>query len=95
MCGLLQLFQNLLNFAFTITVPIAVIVLVYGGFRIMTAAGSPEGMKAGRDAVVTALIGVAIVFGAWIVINTILNIVGLSLGGLGGASIMPWTGLSC
>jgi hypothetical protein len=88
-CGLLQLFQNLLNFAFTISIPIATLVIAYGGFRIMTAAGSPTGLKAGRDAITAALIGVVIVFGAWIIINTLLNVVGAN------SSVAPWNQISC
>lgn len=87
MCDILQLFKNLLNFAFTVSVPIAVAVLVYGGYRIIIGGGSPDGLKAGQEAVKAAVIGIVIVFGAWIFMNTVLNIVGLSLGG---SSMAPW-----
>ena len=92
-CGLLQLFKNLLSFALEIAVPIAVIAIVYGGFKIMTAGGSPKGEEAGKAAIKSALIGVVIVFGAWIIINTLLNVVGLSLSGAN--SVLPWTGITC
>ncbi|MCL4405428.1 MAG: pilin [Patescibacteria group bacterium] len=88
-CGLLQLFQNVLNFALTISVPIATIVIVYGGFVIMTGGGEPDKLKTGRDAIIAALVGVIIVFGAWLIINTVLNIVGANV------SVAPWSALSC
>ncbi len=75
-CDLIGLFQNLVNFGFEIAVPLAIIGIVYGGFRIMTAGASPDGEEAGKEAMKTALIGIVIVFGAWILISTLLYIFG-------------------
>jgi type IV secretory pathway VirB2 component (pilin) len=75
-CGLLQLVQNIINFLTTISVPLATVVIIYGGFRLLVAGGSEPNIKAGKDAILGAVIGLVIVFGAWILINTLLQIVG-------------------
>jgi hypothetical protein len=87
-CDFLQLVQNIINFLTTISVPLAIGVIVYGGFRLMAAGGSEEGVKAGKSAIFAAVTGLVIVFGAWIIINTILQVVGAS-----GAS--SWGSLQC
>lgn len=87
-CGLLQLGQNLINFMLTMTPIIAVAVIVYGGFRIMTSGGSPEGLEAGYDMIKTAVIGLAIVFGAWLIVSTILHF-------LGANNASTWFTVSC
>lgn len=75
--GLMTLFNNLVQFALLIVVPLAALVIVYGGFRIIISGGNPSGKEAGYDAIKTAVIGVAIVFGAWIIIKTLFAIFGI------------------
>ncbi len=76
-----DLVRNLFNFAFTIAPILAGLVIIYGGFRIMTAAGSPEALRSGREAITAAIIGLVIVFGAWLIVDTIITkLFGLSFG---------------
>ena len=94
LCGLLQTGQNIINFGAGTLLPVlAILVIVYGGFRIMTAAGSAEGVSAGKDAIMAAVIGIIIVSVAWVVINTLLNTIGLNIGAA--SSSVPWNSISC
>lgn len=51
---------NALNWFFNIVIILAAIMIVYAGFRYVTAAGNPDATKAAMNTLVYALIGVAI-----------------------------------
>ncbi len=52
-------------------IPIASAVIIAGGIVIMTAGGSEDKVKKGKAIITTAVIGVTIAFGAWLIINAI------------------------
>lgn len=54
----------------------------------MTAGGSPERMKKGRDAITIAVTGVTIALVAWVVLNSIIQV-------LAGGSALPWYSIEC
>lgn len=45
--------------------------LIYGGFRYLTSAGSPSAMSDARDQIFSAILGLIILFSAWLILNTI------------------------
>lgn len=63
--------KKIIGFLFTIAIPVGVIFIVWGGFVIMTAAGSEERVRKGRQIITAALIGVAIALGAWLIITAL------------------------
>ena len=79
-CQLHHLFQmivNVINFIiFTIVPPIAVLMLIIGGIVYLFAFGSPETANKGKQIIVTTIIGVALVYGSWLIINTIVSALG-------------------
>lgn len=62
-----ELVRRIVNFIFVIGVPIVAIAIIYAGFLIVTSAGNVEKAKSGRQALVAALIGGAILLGAWVI----------------------------
>ena len=73
-CGadkLIILAKNFIKFLLYITIPLAAIMIVWGGFIIMTAGGSEEKVKKGKTIITGTVIGVAIALGAWLIISTI------------------------
>lgn len=48
------------------------IMFVYGGFTWLTAAGSPEKIKKGRDTFLWATLGLVVMFGSYIFVRYIL-----------------------
>ena len=52
---------------------IFLILMIYGGFKWMTARGSPEDVKKARDIITNAVIGLIIVSGAYLLVNFILD----------------------
>ncbi len=68
-----QLIANVMNFLLTISIPLAVVVIIYGGFLMLTSGGSEKRIGQGKQAMLSAAIGLAIVFGSYIIITTVLR----------------------
>ncbi len=78
-CDLFKLVKNIVNFlTIDIATPLAIIILIYGGVKLITAGGSEEKVKQGQTAVRRAAYGLLFVFGAWLIVNTLLTWVGNS-----------------
>lgn len=50
-----------INFLFTIAIPLCGIFVLVGGFQMMTAAGNPEKFSTGRKTILYAVIGFVVV----------------------------------
>ncbi|MBI2436868.1 MAG: hypothetical protein HYV41_03970 [Candidatus Magasanikbacteria bacterium] len=55
---------------------LALLVFVYGGFMWLTAAGNPEHVKKGTQAMIWAVIGIIVVFSSYAIITLVLNAIG-------------------
>ena len=81
-CGLDDLIvflRRLINYLTVIVIPLVAAMVVWGGLVIMTAAGSVEKVSSGRQVIKTAVIGLIIALGSWLIINAIY----LALTGIG------------
>ena len=56
------------NFAFLAAGVLAFVLLIYGGFRYITSAGNPTIMKDAKDQIISVIIGVAVLFGSYLVL---------------------------
>jgi type IV secretory pathway VirB2 component (pilin) len=73
-----ELVQKVFDFALTyIAIPIAVLMVVWGGIQMAISAGDEGKFKRGRQIITAAAIGLLIVFGAWLIVNTVLKFVGI------------------
>lgn len=59
-----SLLTKIAKWLFGIVGAVALAVFIYGGFTILTAAGSAERVKKGKDALLAAVIGLVIIFTA-------------------------------
>jgi hypothetical protein len=66
---------NLLNLAMTFLAIIAVIVILIGGFKWMTAAGSEDKVSEAKKIVVGGVIGLVIILAAWAIASFVLTTV--------------------
>jgi len=73
LCELLHSAQIIVRWFTTISIPLGIAFIVYGAVVIMIAGGSTEQVQKGRQIITSAVWGVIIVLGAWILINTILT----------------------
>ena len=78
-CGwndLMSLVNRVVKFIlFDLAVPIAAIMFVYAGVLLVTAGGS-EGKTKAKGIFTNAVIGLALAAGAWLIVSTILSILG-------------------
>jgi len=65
---------NVAKFIFAIIGTVAFVMFVYGGFTMILAFGSAEKFKKGRDILVAAVVGMIIAFGAYIIVNFVLDV---------------------
>jgi hypothetical protein len=80
-----QLFRTIINWALGIAFGLAVIFLIIGGFRYLTAGGNEGAAEAGRKYVINALIGIVIIILSYVIVNIVANFVqGNNTGFFGG-----------
>mgnify|MGYP001611179664 CR=1 FL=1 len=63
-----QLIQKIIGYLIKIGASILAIMIIYGGFLILTAGDSPEKVKSGKDVILWAVVGYIIVLCSWGVI---------------------------
>lgn len=83
-CHLFAMLSAIISFLLVQLVPIlAVILLVAGGIMYYLALGNPEKLSRANKMLKSTIIGLVIVYGAWMIVGALLTIVGVA----------DWTGL--
>lgn len=73
-CQLFQLAQNIIKFVSVDVAPaLAIFMLVVGGILMITSGGSEKNYEKGKTVITSAIIGILIIWLAWLIINTILT----------------------
>ena len=74
LCHLFEGIKTVIDFlTFNIAAPIVVIALLIGGFLLLTSGESEQKRTQGKEAITYAIIGLIIVFGAWLALDLILG----------------------
>jgi hypothetical protein len=76
-----NIIRSAVNLLLFVAFVVALIFLVIGGIRWVLSGGDKEGAGKAKETVTAALVGLAVVLGAWILISIILNFFGIP-GGL-------------
>ena len=63
------------NFMIFVGVIIAVIFIIYGGIKYMSARGDPKKAEEARSAIINGIIGAAIVLGVGVILNTAAGLI--------------------
>ena len=71
--GATALIKKIINILSVIIGAIAVVMIIIGGFRYITSAGSAEGTKGARQTIVYAIVGLIIVALAQIIVHFVLS----------------------
>ena len=71
-----QLIVKILNVVLAIVGLIAVLFLVWGGFKYITSAGDEEKVKEAKQTIINSLIGVAVVILAFALVRIVANAIG-------------------
>jgi hypothetical protein len=72
-----DLLDGIADFLLTISIPVATIMIIYGAFQILTAAGDPEKFKTGKQTILYAVIGLAIILLFKVIMALIKNLLGV------------------
>ena len=72
-----SLLERIIGYLVLIGAPILALMVLYGGFMILTAGGNPEKFKSGKDVILYAVIGYVIILVSWGVIYIIGEILGV------------------
>ena len=85
-CGffdILKLINTLIDFTFKVlVVPIAAILFAFAGLKMIISGGSsPEARSAAKEVLINTVIGLAIAAGSFLIIKTLLLIIGFQTGG--------------
>lgn len=72
--GVLAKIYELLNFLIPFSAIIAVVMIIVGGYTLMTAMGDPDKIKKGSDIVTAAVIGMIFVFLSKLLVGFIIGI---------------------
>ena len=73
-CHAVQLANNVVNFLITILSVLAVIVMVYAGFKMVISGGNTEAWEDAKKKFFNVIIGFIIVLAAWLIVDTILEV---------------------
>ena len=78
-CDFFQMLVNVYSFiVLQIATPLAIIAIIVGGILMMLSAGNPNLMSKGKTILYAAIIGLFLVFGSWLIIDFVLNLIGYS-----------------
>lgn len=73
-CLIFKLINNVVQFVIVVLIlPATVIALLIGGILLVTSGGSEKKMEQGKSIIWNTVLGFIIAFGAWLIINTILQ----------------------
>ncbi len=71
------LLLNVANYLFAIVGALALLFFIYGGFTLILSRGSSDQTKKGKDIIVAAIVGLIVVFGAYMLVRFLGTAVGL------------------
>lgn len=92
LCDLFQLVNNILKFVMFELVPtLAVIMILVGGVMFLFAGASPSTLQKAKNIIIAVVIGIVIIFMAWIIVNTVLTKIGI----VDTSSVLHWYQLDC
>src|SRR3989344_7372165 len=98
-CDFLTLIQNILNYIWWVITPfVIVIALIWGGalMFISSTQGNVTQAQRGKKIIFNTLVGFVLVFGAWLIIDTVIKILGGKIGSnTATAPFGPWNKIEC
>ncbi len=68
-----QMIAKLINFVLSFVGSVSLLMFLYGGITWMTSAGSQDKVKKGRDIIIWAVIGLAVVFSSYVLVRLVIE----------------------
>lgn len=89
-CEFAEMINNVIRFLITFASLAATIMIIYGGFRLLTAGGNVSGKEAAKSIIVNVLIGYVLLLAAFLIVNTVLGVLLL-----GSSPSLGWQNIEC
>jgi len=91
LCHLFVLFKRIVDFlTLNVLFPLAVLMIVVGGVMFLTAAGDPGRIGTAKKILTSVVIGLLIIFLAWLIVDTIIMFITES-----GSPFRNWSTINC
>jgi len=90
LCHLVDLAQNLINIGIFITITLAAMTFAYAGYLYLSAGGDVTKATRARQIFTKVAVGLVIILGAWIAVDTLMKTVVREDSKLG-----PWNSIGC
>lgn len=72
---LAQYVQSIINAALLLAAVVAVVYLIIGGYKYITASGNAEAVGEAKTTIFNAIIGLVIIFAAYVIIDFVYNLI--------------------
>jgi len=89
LCHLVELAQRIINIGIFITIALSAMVFAYAGYLYLTAGGDTGKAKSARQIFTSVAVGLMIILGAWIGVDTLMKTV------VDEGKIGPWNSIGC
>ena len=95
LCHIFTLLDNIFDFVlFSIVPPIALIAVVIAGIYFFTSAGNPQSIGKAKQIFFSVVMGMVIIYGAYLLINGFMATIGIAEGDFG-TNIKNWFEYPC
>lgn len=95
LCHFFIMFDRIVDFIMFTLVPIvAVLMLVIGGIMFFLATGNPGALTQAKSVITSVIVGLIIIYAAWIIVNMFLAVIGVANTNFG-ISIQNWFIIDC
>jgi hypothetical protein len=90
-CDMIVVGVNVIDIMMEAAALIVLIMLIWGGFLMITSAGSQSKYEEGKKKITSAIIGLIITLAAWAIVNTLF----MAIAAISGASEITWNNIKC
>src|SRR5271157_1015570 len=73
---IIDVIGRVIGFLIAASIPVAALLIIWGGFQIMTAGGNPNKITAGKNIILYSIVGFIIVLCGWGIVNLLQQILG-------------------
>lgn len=91
-CDFFVLIDKIIDFiSIDIVPPLALLLIIVGGIMMIVSGGSETQYKKGKTIITSAIVGLLIIWGSWIIIDVIMS----GLTSFGSQGLTPWNTIQC
>lgn len=83
----LQVLQNVINFAVSLSIILLTIYLVIAAFGLLTSGGKPDALTAAKTRILNVVIGLAVILTSWLIVDFVMKTL------YNDAEFGPWNGI--